>query len=143
MSEFTNIVNFDFSKIGYRDTTGTPVLTAKSDTLVFLSDIDNNATVDTIKYVKGSPAAWTRTPNPNDFLVYRIKVPSDTTRLNVSFTNFAFTYFDSAGSATVNPAQVRGFTLSSTLEGQSQNADGSYSGVAWSNTYYPRNLNTR
>jgi hypothetical protein len=143
MTEFTKTVNYDFNKIGYRDTTGAPVLKAKSDTLVFLSDIDNNTTIDTVKYVKGLPAQWTRTANPNDFLVYRIKVPSDTTRLNVGFTGFAFTYFDSTGAATVDPSLVRGFTLSAQLEGRYKNPDGSYSGVAWSATFYPRNLNTR
>ncbi len=143
MSEFTSLVNYDFAKVGYRDTTGAPVLVAKSDTLTFLSDIDNNATIDTVKYFTGSTAAWTATENPNDFLLYRIKVPLDTTKLNVGFTNFSFTYFDSTGAATLNPALVRGFTLSATLEGQYLNADSTYSGVAWSNTYYPRNLNTR
>jgi hypothetical protein len=143
MSEFTKVVNYDFAKVGYRDTTGAPVLVAKSDTLTFLSDIDNNASVDTVKYFTGSPAAWTATENPNDFLLYRVKVPADTTKLNIGFTNFAFTYYDSTGAATVNPALVRGFMLSATIEGQYRKSDGAYSGVAWSNTYYPRNLNTR
>lgn len=143
MSEFTKLVNHDFAKVGYRDTTGAPVLVAKSDTLTFLADVDNNTTIDTVQYVKGSPAAWTRTPNPNDFLVYRVKLPSDTTRLNVGFTGFAFTYFDSTGAVTSNPSLVRGFTLSAHVEGSYKNADKSYSGVAWSATFYPRNLNIR
>jgi hypothetical protein len=143
MAEFTRMANYDFAKVGYRDTTGAPLLVAKSDTLSFLSDIDNNNTIDTVKYIKGSPAAWTRTANPNDFLLYRIKAPADTTKLNVGFTALAFTYFDSTGAITTNRALVRGFTLSATLEGRNRKADSSYAGVAWSNTYYPRNLNTR
>jgi hypothetical protein len=67
MVEFTKVVEWDFAKIGNKDTTGVPVLIAKPDTFMFAGDMDNNGTFDTVMYFKGSPANLSWTPNPDDF----------------------------------------------------------------------------
>jgi len=141
MADFKRLLQYDCDKIGYRDTTGRPVLTAKSDTLVFLGDVDDNGSVDRVSYFKASPAQRTRTENPNDFLVYRVVAPADTTKINVNLTRFEFTYYDSSGATTTNASNVRGIKVTAQLESANVQANGAYAGVAWENTFYPRNLN--
>jgi hypothetical protein len=141
MADFKRLLQYDFDRIGYRDTTGTPVLTAKSDTLVFLGDVDDNGSVNRVSYFKASAAQRTGTANPNDFLVYRIVAPTDTTRINVNLTNFQFTYYDSTGATTTNASKVRGIKITAQLESANVQVNDAYAGVAWENMFYPRNLN--
>lgn len=142
MADFHKIIQNDFGKIGYRDTTGCPVLVSTSDTLKFLSDIDDNSTIDTVLYYRGSTTERLKTENPDDFLLYRVILHTDTIRFNIGLTNFSFTYYDSIRGVTSNPALVRGFTINARLESANKNQDSTRSGVAWSTTFYPRNLNT-
>ncbi|MBI4535304.1 MAG: hypothetical protein HY708_03435 [Ignavibacteriae bacterium] len=139
--DFTRTLQWDMDKIGYRDTTGHPVLVAKTDTLMFLGDVDDSDTIRTVKYFLDSNPARTSTSNPSDFLLYRIILPSDTTKLNVGLTKFQLTYFDSTGNTTTNPQIVRGIRVRAQIEGPDVQIDSTYSGLYWENTFYPRNIN--
>lgn len=143
MRDFVRVVNSDFAKIGNK-VSSNAVLIAKVDTLKFRGDIDNNGTVDTVTYMRGTTAQRTKTPNPRDFMLYR-KVSTagiqTTTGMNVGLTKFTLSYVDSTGTATSNPVLVRGIVVAATLEDPYSTAQTANSGVSWQNTIYPRNIN--
>jgi len=142
MVEFTKAIQWDLAKIGYRDTTRAPILVARPDTLVFLGDIDNDGTVDVVKYYKGSPAMLSSTPNPNDFILYRIIVnKTENLAMNLGLTKFQLSYVDSTGTLTLDPKLVRGVKIVAMVQSPYSAADSAYSGAYWENTIYPRNLN--
>lgn len=142
MTDFTQLIQCDFAKIGCRVAAGPAILISRPDTLKFLGDIDNNGTIDTVQYFKTPVSSLSSTKNPNDFLLCRVVTPNTRTlRMNVGLTRFDLTYLDSTGASTVNPASVRGVKISGRVESQSPRADGRYSGSYWENTIYPRNLN--
>src|SRR5438094_706771 len=87
MVGLTERIQWDFAKIGYRVTNGKRILVSKSDTLMFAGDMDNNGTVDTVKYFKGSTSTRSNTHNPKDFLLYRVS-KTDTMKLNEGLTRF-------------------------------------------------------
>jgi hypothetical protein len=142
MVEFTRAIEWDFAKIGYRDTTKAPVLKAKKDTISFLADIHNTGVINRVTYFRGP--AETRTPNPNDFVLYRvISKPSgnDTLKLNMGLTRFEMTYFDSTGAVTTVPQNVKGFKVEARLEAPRADKDTVFAGVYWEKRFQPRNLN--
>jgi len=140
--EFTKSIQWDFAKIGYRDTTGAPILVAKQDSVVFLGDIDNSGSVDTVRYYKGLPEELTWTPNPNDFLLMKeVGNASQTMQMNIGLTKFQLTYFDSTGGVTADPKLVRGLKIAAVVQSPYATVDSVYSGAYWENTIYPRNLN--
>ena len=142
MVEFTKVIEWDFAKIGHRDTTGVPILIAKPDTFMFAGDMDNNGTFDTVMYFKGSPTKLSWTPNPDDFILYKVLVnTSDTMKMNLGLTKFDLTYLDSTGAATANPTLVRGLKVATVVESPYWSGDGVQSGAYWENTIFPRNLN--
>jgi hypothetical protein len=140
--ELTRAIEWDFAKVGYRDTTKAPILVAKKDTISFLADIHNSGTIKRVTYFRGPKEV--RTPNPNDFIVYRvIATPqgNDTLKLNIGLTKFEMTYFDSTGGVTTIPQNVRGFKVDARLEAPRADTDGIFAGVFWEKRFYPRNLN--
>jgi len=142
MADFTQLIQRDFAKIGYRVAAGPAILISRPDTLKFLGDIDNNGAIDTVLYFKTPPSSLTSTKNPNDFLLCRVVSPNTRTlKMGMGLTRFDLTYIDSTGASTLNPARVRGMKISGRFESQSPRADGRYSGSYWENTIYPRNLN--
>jgi hypothetical protein len=150
MVEFTKTLQWDLAKIGHRDTTKVPVLVARPDSLKYMADVDDDGRVDTVFFYKGGTSSLSSTPNPYDFLVYKVvrrrlasSVQTDTMKLNVGFTQFQFTYFDSTGAQTTNRLLVRGLKVTTKVENKFANADGIYAATSWENTIYPRNLNVK
>ena len=142
MVEFTKVIEWDFAKIGNKDTTGVPILIASPDTFMFAGDMDNNGTFDTVMYYKGSLEKLSWTPNPGDFILYKVlENTSDTMKMNLGLTKFDLTYLDSTGTPTVNPSLVRGLKVAMMVESPNWNGDGAHSGAYWENTIFPRNLN--
>ncbi|MBM2840127.1 MAG: hypothetical protein HW412_655 [Bacteroidetes bacterium] len=144
MADFVKTVQWDFAKIGNRVSSGSGLLVASADMVIFRGDIDNNGTIDTVAYLKGKPAQRTGTPNPRDFMLYRLIYKAgrpDTTRMGMGLTNFTLSYFDSTGAVTSNPSLVRGLNIAASLESPYSTTDNQYPGVAWQSTIYPRNLN--
>ncbi len=142
MTQFTKSIQWDFSKIGNRDPSRNSVLVAKADTFMFRGDLDNNGSLDTVKYFKGPVSRLSSTPNPRDFILYRVTYrPLDTLKIYAGLTMFALTYYDSTGASTLIPQKVRGFKVTARMESPFSNSDSASTGVAWEDMIFPRNLN--
>jgi hypothetical protein len=95
VKEISEVLDYDLYKVGYR-VSGSKILLADSTRLTFLSDIDNNGKVDTVRYLLGNPADLSSTPNPNDRILYRILNNEPLRGSNLGVVDFKFTYYDSS-----------------------------------------------
>jgi len=93
--ESGKILEFDLYKIGYKVQTE-KIKIADSTTIKFLSDIDNDNTIDSIRYFTGNKSDLPNSPNPNDKPVYR-KFNNNQPEMIGAATEFNFAYFDSSG----------------------------------------------
>ena len=101
-------IEFDFRKMGYgvADPT-TVILRADSTHITFLSDVDNNGTVDTVEWYLGGPI--TSTPNPNDRILYRrVGKPSGSNLVGSlpGVTKFTMKYLNQDGQSTTLLGQI-------------------------------------
>lgn len=97
VKEIAELLDYDLYKVGFR-VPGSKIILADSAKLFFLSDIDNNGKIDTIKYILGNPAELTVTPNPNDRILYRVVNNEPQRGSNLGVVDFKFTYYDSTNS---------------------------------------------
>lgn len=93
-AESMEILKYDFSKIGFKASSN-KILHAEDDEIKYLSDIDNNGTIDTIEYYTGSTSQMSSTINPNDFVLHR-KI-NNTDHTMAIATDFDLTFYDSLG----------------------------------------------
>jgi len=100
MVSVVEVLEHDFRKIGYcKDWTKIPdpsksILYADSNSIKFLTDVDNNAVVDSLYYYIGSTSQLSNTPNPRDRLLYRVVNNDVPKSSNVGITKFTLKYFD-------------------------------------------------
>ena len=109
-----SVLEEDFRKIGYcKDWTKIPdptkaILQADTSSIKFLTDLNNNGSVDTLYYYLGPTSELLNTPNPRDRLLYRVvnnEIPKSS---NVGITKFNLTYFDSFGNVLSTPVNPPG-----------------------------------
>ncbi|MCB9207872.1 MAG: hypothetical protein H6612_04735 [Ignavibacteriales bacterium] len=92
----SSILENDFIKIGYHETGDEKIQVAKLNEIKFLSDIDNNGTVDSIKYYLSDTLEVKETTNPSDKNLYR-KLNNSHHQVVGRVIDFSLTYYDSTG----------------------------------------------
>jgi hypothetical protein len=145
MTTVTNILEYDFRKMGYsvpfpQDSAISYADTAK---MTFKGDFDNNGSLETITYTynPSTPAGGT---NPRTRVLYRSYNGGPAQPINVGLTKFRFTYFDSTGIAfggnvVSKPSLIKSFKLLMNMESRDPYGT-SYAGVCWERTIKPSNL---
>ncbi|MGE5314170.1 MAG: hypothetical protein ACM3Q4_05715 [Acidobacteriota bacterium] len=98
--EVSHLIEYDFRKIGYcrnaSQILNYAIITADSNRIVFRTDVDNNGSVDTMRYYLGTTAELAETPNPRDRILYRV-INHDTPKgANLGVTVFDLRYYDQA-----------------------------------------------
>ena len=111
MVSVVEVLESDFRKIGYcKDWTKIPdpsksILYADSNSIKFLTDLNNDGVVDSLYYYTGPTSELSNTPNKKDRLLYRV-VNKDVPRsANVGVTQFTLKYFDALVN-TINQSPV-------------------------------------
>lgn len=138
-------MEFDMYKAGY-GTSGNSLIQADSTAVKFLSDLDNNGTIDTVSYYMGTSVALSSTANPNDFSVFR-KQNSGTANTVAFLTSVKFTYSDSTGAA-INYASLTtqanrnkvDYITSYVRCERPDSSSNAYSPVEWQLKIRPKNL---
>jgi type II secretory pathway pseudopilin PulG len=134
-------VNHDFPKIGYGASVAMTFLTIKPDSISFLSDLDDNGSIDTVRYYCGPTSALSNTVNPNDFELFRKINGSAPAVVGMGLTRFNLTYVDARGIETNVRELVRGVDVEILVESAEPNGDDNeYAGAYGNVTYYPMNL---
>ena len=110
--EVVQLVEHDFRKIGYcKDWDELPdpsksILSADSNSIMFLTDENDDGKVDTLHYYLGPATELTKTPNPNDRMLYRVKNNDAPLGSNLGVTQFDLIFFDAMGTQLSFPITV-------------------------------------
>jgi hypothetical protein len=113
----------DLLKIGYLrgqeniSYTGQVILTADTNKIVFLADVNDNGVFDTIEYSVGNRSSLTQTANVADLPFYRKENGVGGMNTNFGITQFRMEFFDYTGNKLTTPVSNRGMiaTLSLTV----------------------------
>jgi hypothetical protein len=112
MVEVVQLVEHDFRKIGYcKEWEKIPdpsksILQASINSIRFLTDENNDGNIDTISYYLGSTQELTKTPNPNDRILYRVVNHNQAIGANLGVTQFDLYYYDAMGNQLPFPITV-------------------------------------
>jgi len=108
LATVAQILENDFRKIGYcADWNKFPdpskaVVFADTSNIIYLTDIDLDSDMDSIRYYLGPTSELSATPNPRDRLLYRVLNHESPLASNLGVTQFKMVYFDALGD-TINP----------------------------------------
>ncbi|MDZ7264324.1 MAG: hypothetical protein ONB16_07045 [candidate division KSB1 bacterium] len=134
------LIEFDFNRMGLGVSSTTPIIRlADSSRITFLSDIDANGNVDSIKYVLSIPDSARHTPNPRDRILYRIMNTQSQKDAALGVTRFRIRYFDILGNITTNVNQMRTMEITLNLESIVP-YDNRYATFSWQTKISPPNL---
>jgi len=140
LATVAQIIEFDFRKIGYcEDWNKIPdptksILYADETSIKFLTDVDNNNTVDSIFYYLGPTSELTETPNPRDRVLYRVVNNETPAPSNLGITSFRMVYFDALGDTLYLPIYNYGAIASVEINLTVENVaayDTAYSTAFW------------
>jgi hypothetical protein len=139
LSEWLQIVQHDFRKIGYRVANPAwAIQDCDSSSISFVADIDNNGVVDSVSYYLGLPSQVPGTQNPRDRALYRV-VSGQQTGGALGLTDFQLRYYDSTGNLTWTPSAVKAVEIFIQVESPFP-LDTTYVWSSWRGLIYPLNL---
>ncbi|MFI5237307.1 MAG: hypothetical protein ACHQLA_05165 [Ignavibacteriales bacterium] len=118
LATVSQILEEDFRKIGYcADWNKFPdpskaVVYADSSTIRYLTDIDGDTDMDSVRYYLGPTSQLASTPNPRDRLLYRVVNNEPALSSNMGVTQFRLVYFDALGDTIPPPITTPGLITS-------------------------------
>jgi len=107
--DLVTLLEHDFRKIGYCadwEKLSDPlkyIVEADSNSITFLTDVDSDGDVDTMKYYTGPTSELSNTPNPRDRLLYRVVNGETPKGSNLGVTEFRLRYYDVLGNKLSTP----------------------------------------
>ncbi len=134
------LLEYDFKKIGYcKNWQAIPdpsksILTADSNSISFLTDVDSDGNVDTLHYYTGSVDDLSSTPNPRDRILYRVVNSETPGGSNLGITQFKIRYYNSLGNELPCPVTVPGEINTMQIDIKVENYaayDNEYSTIFW------------
>lgn len=140
-----DVIEYDLYKIGY-GVANNAITRADSNYLSFLSDFDNNGSIDSVSYIVGTISQRINTANPYDKPLYR-KVNNGSRSLLIPVVDGTFTYLDSIGT-TLNYASLASQAVRNRIKVINVNlrtesaepVNNVYQGIDWARTIRPKNL---
>ena len=143
LSVVTEMILYDFHKIGFYPCDVAPddqrILAMSSNGIRFQSDIDNDGSIDTVAYSAGDTAEVSGTPNPKDFILYRLVNNEPRLGAALGVTEFDLEYRDAADQVTAVPSEVRSIEVGVAVESPFA-LDDFYPRAIWRTVVRPRNL---
>jgi hypothetical protein len=140
MATVAQIVETDFRKIGYcADWNKFPdpskaVVYADETSIKFLTDIDLDTNMDSIRFYLGPTSELLSTPNPRDRILYRVVNTEAPIKSNLGVTQFRLVYFDALGDTLpppiTSPGLITSVEINLTVESVAA-YDTAYSSAFW------------
>ncbi len=106
------LLEHDFRKIGFCKKWNVlpdpshAIIAADSTSIAFLTDLNNDGRVDTLRYYLGPATELNNTANPRDRILYRVENSQTPKGSNLGVTQFRLTYFDALGNQLSFPITV-------------------------------------
>jgi len=139
-TSITKLIEFDFNRMGLRTSNSSnPIILADSNRISFLTDIDNNGAVDTLRYFLSDTSLVTSTVNPRDRILYRLVNTEAPTDAALGVTQFKIRYLDWMGYETANISDIRTIEINLNVESTAP-SDDKYSSFFWQTRISPPNL---
>lgn len=138
--EVVRLLEHDFRKIGFcKDWEKIPdptqsIITADSTSISFLTDVDSDGIIDTMKYYTGNVNELSGTANPRDRLLYRVVNNETPIGTNLGVTQFQMLYFNALGNQIsfpiTIPSEIYTMQINVTVENPAA-YDNLYSSAFW------------
>lgn len=139
-SSMAKLIEYDFNKMGFGVTSNiNPLVLADTSRIHFLSDIDENGAVDTVKYILSNVTAAQATENPNDRILYRLVNNQLMREAPVGVTRFRLRYYDNRGNIETVLSDIRTIEITLEVECTTQFND-RYRNYFWQTRISPPNL---
>lgn len=140
LNSMSQILDFDFKKIGFGVSDSIKIIIADTSRIVFLSDMDNNGKIDTLAYYLSSIDTLLSTQNPRDRYLFRIMNTQKPLSTNLGITAFRLWYYDKKGKITTFRSKIRSFKVELYCESIYPLEGNHYPVAYWNKTINPRNL---
>ena len=114
MAVVAQMLETDFRKIGFcADWNKFPdpskaVVYADESSIKYLTDLDSDTNMDSIRYFLGPTSELLSTPNPRDRMLYRVANNEAPLTSNLGVTQFRLVYFDALGDTIAPPITTAG-----------------------------------
>jgi hypothetical protein len=118
MATVAQMLETDFRKIGFcSDWNKFPdpskaVVYADQSSIKYLTDLDSDTNMDSIRYYLGPTSELLNTPNPRDRILYRVENNDTPMPSNLGVTQFRLVYFDALGDTIPPPITTPGLITS-------------------------------
>ena len=138
----SDIIENDFRKIGF-GYSGISIITALSNEIKFIADVDSNGVIDTLSYFLSDSTEVLNTENPNDKILYRV-INSDTSKgPSLGITDIKFSYKAIDGTTTTVLGNIKYITAEIWVESPvvvNEEQQSKYLFTYWELSINPRNI---
>lgn len=145
MTSLTDMIEYDFRKMGYRvgSVYDSAIVKADSNSILIRGDFNNDGTVENV-YYSFDPKTKSGHVNPRSRVLSRSVNGASPQRINLGLTQFRLAYYDAADQLITQnpvkiPSSIRTIRLAMNMESTSP-YDTTYSGSSWERTISPKNL---
>lgn len=120
LEEVTNVIEYDFSRVGFgmNDPSAVAVLQADSSNFEFELDSNGDGVIETMQYYLSDTSDASDTPNPRDRILYRVDNGGTPERLSSGLTEFQMTYYGADGDTTSDKSAMRSFGVRIVMENE-------------------------
>jgi hypothetical protein len=115
ITNMADIMDYDFSKIGYRVSTNPKICSINNSAIAFLADLDNNGLIDSVNY-------FTRVTGGIQYLVRRTTT-SSIQESQVVISNFEIQGYDSLNNSTFTISSIRSIDVQVVIDNNSFRSD--------------------
>jgi hypothetical protein len=145
ITTLTDIIEYDFRKMGYRVPAvfDSAIVYADSVRILMKGDMNDDKVIERLSYYF-DPSTPSGHANPNTRVLYRQRNDAAARQINLGITRFRMKYFDGAGNVinenpVQSPSKIRAIRLIINIESTSR-YNGEYAGGSWERTIVPKNL---
>lgn len=115
MGGMANILDYDFNKIGYRVSSNPKILTINSSSVSFLADLNNDGSVDSVKY-------FIRVASGKQYLVRRTTASVER-ESQIAINNFLIQGYDSLNNASFAVSGIKSIDVQVVIDNNSFRSD--------------------
>lgn len=139
MVELVSEIEYDFRKIGFGvQNPSLAIIKVDTSYIKFLSDIDNDGTMDSVIYYLTPTGSVQGTVNPRDRQLCR-KVNSQSVNSSLGVVSFYLRFYDVQGVLTTNTTLIKSIEYNLIVENAFP-VDTTYARSTWKGIIRPRNL---
>jgi len=136
LSSMTEIVDYDFRKIGYRVADTMKVVSINASGIAFRGDFDDNGSIDTLSYFTNF--GFTKT-TAERVKLYRKLNSQPQSMLSSEVSKFVISAYDASGAPTTSGSRVRSIKIALAIK-SSQAIGDQYPSAYWERIIKPNNL---